>query len=320
MNGRPLTINISVFLLLLAIGSGAAPALAADHSPGPIAILLSDREEAYTRPVAVFTHEIQLPVRMFNLDGDLDRAPRLMAEILSLRPALIFTLGAKATCTAKIWTADRPDIPVLFAMVLNWQRYGLGDGQENMAGIASEVAPGTEFVYMISASSKVKRIGVVYDKAYSEETLKRGRAAAEKLGLTLVATTIDQPREFRQAYRRIRNRIDGYWLLADPAVYTRENVNWLEEQCVKDRMVCLGQSKNIAQMGILLAVDPDNANIGLQAASLAKGILIRHQPPSEIGVMPPLGTKLILNRKTAEKIGLHLNRAILDVADDIIDW
>jgi putative tryptophan/tyrosine transport system substrate-binding protein len=320
MNGRPLTINISVFLLLLAIGSGPAPALAADHSPGPIAILLSDREEAYTRPVAVFTHEIQLPVRMFNLEGDIDRAPRLMAEILSLRPALIFTLGAKATCTAKIWTADRPDIPVLFAMVLNWQRYGLGNGQENMAGIASEVAPGTEFVYMISASSKVKRIGVVYDEAYSEETLKRGRAAAEKLGLTLVATTIDQPREFRQAYKRIRNRIDGYWLLADPVVYTRENVNWLEEQCVKDRMVCLGQSKNIAQMGILLAVDPDSADIGLQAASLAKGILIRHQPPSKIGVMPPLGTKLILNRKTAEKIGLHLNRAILDVADDIIDW
>ena len=319
MNGKSSTINIAVFLLILSIWSGPAPSFAADHRPGPIVILLSDKEEAYTRPVAFFANEIHLPVRMFNLDGDIDRAPRLMAEILALRPALIFTLGAKAAYTVKIWTADHPDIPVLFAMVLNWRKYGLGDGQENIAGIASEVAPGTEFVYMTIASSKVKRIGVVYSKTYSEETLKQGREAAEKLGLTLVATTIDQPGEFRRAYKMIRNRIDGYWLLANPVVYTRENANWLEKQCAKDRLVCLGQSKNIAHMGILLAVNPESANIGLQAASLAKSILMQHQHPSKIGVMPPLGTKLVLNKKTADKIGLPLNRAILNVAGDIID-
>jgi len=319
MNGKPLAINIAVFLLILAIWSVPASSFAVDPGPGPIAILLSDKEEAYSRPVTFFVKEIQRPVRKFNLDGDIDRAPRLMAEIFSLRPALIFALGAKAAYIAKIWTADRPDIPVLFAMVLNWQKYGLGDGQKNIAGIASEVAPGTEFVNMTIASSKMKRIGVVYNKAYSQETIKQGREAAKSLGLTLVATTIDHPREFRQAYKRIRSRIDGYWLLADPVIYTRENVNWLEEQCAKDRLVCLGQSRNIAQMGILLAVDPEGADIGVQAASLAKGILMRHQLPSEIGVMPPLGTKLVLNKKTADRIGLPLNQTILNVAGDIID-
>ena len=46
---------------------------------------------------------------------------------------------------------------------------------------------------------------------------------------------------------------------------------------------------------------------------------MQHQHPSKIGVMPPLGTKLVLNKKTADKIGLPLNRAILNVAGDIID-
>jgi hypothetical protein len=35
--------------------------------------------------------------------------------------------------------------------------------------------------------------------------------------------------------------------------------------------------------------------------------------------MPPLGTRLVLNAKTAEKINLRLNRIVMDLASDIID-
>ena len=66
-------------------------------------------------------------------------------------------------------------------------------------------------------------------------------------------------------------------------------------------------------------MDPDPANVGLQAASMAKSILINHQNPKEVGVMPPLGTRLVLNAKTAEKIDLKLNRTAMDLASDIID-
>ena len=318
MNGRPFIIKIAALLLILEIWSAPVHTYGADAASGPIAILLSDTEEAYSKPVASFIDEIQTPVQVFNLKGEIDSAPSIMAKIIALRPALIFALGAKAAYTAKVWTTDRPQIPVVFAMVLNWQKYHLLDGQENIAGIASEVAPGTQLVNMTIASPQLKKVGVIYSKSYSSETIRQAKEAAAKLGLEVVDMPISRPMEFRQAYKQIAERIDGFWILADPVVYTLENVDYLERRCTKDQIVCMGQSRNIAEMGVLLAVDPDIANIGLQAASMAKSILLRHQLPKQIGVMPPLGTHLVLNAKTADKIGLDLSSIAMDMANEII--
>jgi putative ABC transport system substrate-binding protein len=319
MDGRPFNLKRAVLLLMLGFWIFPAQPTRAETALGPIAVLLSDTEEAYTRPVASFTKEIQMPVHIFNIKGDVDNAPREMARIFAIRPALILALGAKAAYTAKVWTADHPELPVIFALVLNWRRYKLLDGQANIAGIASEVAPGTHFLNMTLTSPQVKRIGVIYSRGHSLETIRQAREEAAKLGLTLVEVPISRPMEFRSAYKQIADRIDGFWMLADPVAYTLANVDWLEERCTRERLVCIGQSRNIAEIGVLLSVNPDLANVGLQAASMAKNILINHQIPKQIGVMPPLGTRLVLNAKTAEKIDLRLDQIVMDLASEIVD-
>jgi ABC-type uncharacterized transport system substrate-binding protein len=318
MNGRLLQISTIALLLMLGIAFTVPVYATEAQGQAPIAILLSDSEKAYARPVAAFSGEIGRTVKVFDLNGKVDNAPARMGEILAIKPALIFALGAKAAYTAKVWTADIPDIPVIFAMVLNWERYGLLDGQENMAGVAWEVDPGTQFINLTVALPDVKRVGVVYSKAHSAETVAHAKREADRLGLALVEAPISRPREFRQTYKQIADKIDGYWMLADPVVYTLENVAWLEERCSRDRIACIGPSRNIAELGILLAVNADVSNIGIQAASIAKSILLRHLSPKQIGVMPPLGTRLVLNARTAEKIGIKFNRTALDMASDVI--
>ena len=68
MRGRQL-INI-LFLLLTVVGAGPSFSLAAEPV-GPIAILLSDSEDAYSQPAVAFSEEVGLPVRHFNLHGDI---------------------------------------------------------------------------------------------------------------------------------------------------------------------------------------------------------------------------------------------------------
>ncbi len=313
--------NKKTAALLLMLGTCLVPAcaLGAQGAEAPIAILLSDTEEAYTRPVDTFVDAIKRPVQVFNLNGDIDNAPSRMEKILSIRPALIFALGAKAAYTAKVWTKDHPQTPVIFAMVINWRKYGLLEGSDNISGIASEVSPGTQLLSMTIASPEVKRIGLIYSDAHSYEIVQQAKADAEKLGLEIVSVPISRPKEFHRAYKQMDDRIDGFWMLKDPVVYTLENVSWLNERCAKDRIVCIGQSQNITKLGVLLAVNPDIPNIGLQAASMAKSILLRHQHPKQIGVMPPLGTNLLVNAKTAERIGLELNSTVKNLASEIID-
>ena len=306
-------IVLGIIAWLVLLGSG----MAAAAEFGPVAVILSDTEEAYTLPVATFRAEYRGAVQVFNLEGDINRAPALMDKVMAIHPSLLFTLGAKASYVGKVWTRELPELPVLFAMVLNWQRYDLMDGQENIFGIDSTVDAGTQFAHMLMLAPEIKRIGVVYNTALSEEMVKASRAAAKVLGVELVEQPISHPLQLQRAYLEIVDRIDGLLILADPVVYTLENVAWLEKRCTRDHLICVGQSQNAAKLGVLMAVDPDIPNIGAQAASMARSVLSGQKSPKAVGVMPPLGTKVYLNLRTAEKIGLHPSRAAVGMASEV---
>lgn len=320
MTGRRLLNKLVLALLgALILFPIFGPAWAVAQDNGLVVVLLSDDEAAYARPLESFRAEILTKVETFNLKGDMDRVPEVLTAILARKPALIFALGAKAAYAAKLWTADRPDLPVIFAMVLNWKKYDFLEGRRNIAGIASVVSAGTQLVNMTMFTPNVKRIGVVYSEKHSVNFVVEAREAAANLGLELEAVPIKHPRNFKHAFKEMAGRIDAFWILADPVIYTMDNVSWLNERCLKDRLVCIGQSKNVTKIGVLLAVDSDTTSIGSQAASMAQNILGQGQSPEDIGVMSPLGTRLFLNKKTSDKIGLELSRHVLDMANEIIE-
>ncbi len=300
-------------LLLLAL---VGPSMAQTPS---VAILLSDREEAYQRPTRYFQDEFGGATSTFNLEGDIGNAPVVMTAVLASQPSVIFALGAKAAYAAKLWTADRQDIPVIFSMVLNWEKYVVPGEQKNIAGIDANVDPGTQLANLLMVSPEVKRIGLVYSSEYSQQIVLKIKNAARILGVEIDDRTVGTPREFRRTYKELSEKIDGFWILNDPVFYTIDNISWLEDRCIKDQIVCIGHSENIAKLGILLSVEPDPANIGLQAAALAKGFLDQRQTPARVGVMPPLGTRLFLNTTTASKIGLHLSDTALEMASEIVE-
>ena len=117
----------------------------------------------------------------------------------------------------------------------------------------------------------------------------------------------------------MRWQIDSFWALNDPVTYSLENMAWLTEKCIKDRLICLGQSKNITEQGVALSINTDSVDIGSQAASMARNILLGHQRVKEIGVMPPLGTNILVNLKTANRIGLTFNEIALNMATMVFD-
>ncbi|MFH1020353.1 MAG: ABC transporter substrate binding protein [Pseudomonadota bacterium] len=305
-----------LFLLLALTLWGGGPA-AAGASGGPVAILLSDSEAAYGQQVTIFSEEIGMPVQVFNLHGDLTHDPGLKEKLFAIRPSLIFALGAKAAYAAKLWTQDRQDIPVLFAMVLNWQRYKLLDGSRNIAGIAAEISPGAQFVNMTMFLPAMRRVGLLYSPL-SETILGQAKEAAALLGLEVVAEPVDRAGDFQRAFKRLAGRVDAFWLLNDPVVYTLENMDWLEDRCLKEKLLCVGQTQNLAKMGLALTVNPDLGQIGGQVAAMARNILLHGQKPGEIGVMEPIGTQLFVNLKTAKRIELPVSTQVLDMATAVI--
>lgn len=316
MVGKKLFNTGLAFLFLLLFLSGAN---SAGNGEPWIAVLLSDTEEAYEIPLRSFTDSVALQVRIYNLYGDIRHDPGLKTRLFADKPALIFSLGAKAAFVAKLWTKDRQDIPVIFAMVINWKKYNLLEGQNNMAGISSEVNPGNQFLSLSTFAPKIKRIGVIYSPVHSHELVDNAKNAVEMLGMELVECPIKRDEDFRRIYRQLSTRIDGLWLLNDPVTFTVDNMSWLEQRCLADRLVCVGQSRELTEIGLMLSVKPDVSNIGVQASSMVKNVLERGQTPSSIGVMEPLGTHIYVNRRTAQRIGIKLSEQALSMATEVID-
>jgi putative ABC transport system substrate-binding protein len=238
---------------------------------------------------------------------------------MASKPSLIMAFGAKAAYFAKAATQNNQQVPVVFAMVLNWQRYGLLEGQDNLAGINAEVSPGTQLLSMNLLLPEVSRIGVIYSESHSATSVSQAKRAAELVGIEVSARPIARAKELKQAYRRLAGEVDAIWLPTDPVLYTLENIHWLKRQCVKDRLICIGQSDNVVRLGLLLAVNPDIPSIGGQAAALVKQILSLGVKPAQIGVQDPLGTRLTLNAKTASKIGVKLAEEVRILADEVIE-
>ena len=134
-----------------------------------------------------------------------------------------------------------------------------------------------------------------------------------------MAEPIEQSEDFQRGFKKLSGKVDAFWVLNDPVLYTLENLDWLEVRCLKEKLLCVGQSKNLAKLGLTLTVNPEMNQIGIQAAAMAQNILLRGQKPSEIRVMEPIGTQLLVNSKTAERIGLILSPQALSMATSVID-
>lgn len=286
----------------------------------PVIILLSDSLPVYEQPVSAFENKISGTSKIvtFNLKGDIQNAPAVMTQLMANKPSLIFALGAKAAWFSKLATRDHPETAVIFAMVLNWQRYELLDKQQNIAGISADVAPGTQLFNLGLFAPQIKRVGVIYNPTHSAATLTKAREAAALVGIELIARPINQAVEVERDWRQISSKIDAFWVLNDPVVYTLTNIYWLRDRCLKERMICIGQSDNATRLGLMLSVNPNSASIGMQAATMAEAILHSGVNPRSLGVQDPLGTWLTVNTKTAEKVGLVLDPKSLSVVDELV--
>ena len=284
----------------------------------PTIILFSDDSQSYRQPAEVFKHKHKRKILEYSLEGRLENVAAIMEQVMAQKPALIFALGAKAAWFAKTATKDHLDTQVLFAMVINWQHYDLLDGQPNMTGISAEISPGTQLFNLSLLSPQAKRVGVIFSEKFSRETISKAQQAARQLGLELVLEPVQQAEQFQTAWRKMSSSIDAYWVVSDPVIYTLKNVYWLNDRCLKERVLCLGQSDNIAKLGVLLSINPDIDHIGDQAASLAEQLLRQRHSKASGKIHDPIATNVTLNVRSARMMALQIPKQVFSLVNTVV--
>jgi putative ABC transport system substrate-binding protein len=258
------------------------------------------------------------------LEGQYDRVPALVADLVRRRVAVIATPGATpAALAAKAATAT---IPIVFGVGEDPVKLGLVASLARPRGNATGVNFFTQEVVakrlglLHQLVPKAVRVAVLVNPAnatIAETTLRGVQEAAGSIGLqihVLNATTIA---EIDAAFATLaRERADALFAAGD-AFFTSRRVQFAT-LAAGDRIPAAYTQREFVEVGGLMSYGTDLADryrqVGVYTGNVLKGA-----KPADLPVMQPTKFEFVINRQTARALGLTIPETLLATADQVIE-
>ncbi|MCF6153943.1 MAG: hypothetical protein E3K36_01570 [Candidatus Brocadia sp.] len=249
---------------------------------------------------------------IYDLKGETEECKRVIQNIKDdkLKPKLILAVGVLAATLAK---EQFTDIPVIFCMVINHERFNLQGA--NVTGISSEASLEDQFAILKEILGAQKNVGVIYDPTKTGKIISEATAVAGKFEFNLIKTEVLSEKEVASALKNNINRIDALWIIPDGTVVTKDSLDAIFKKTLKNRLPTFCTSCAIVKAGALISISPDYRYTGLLAAQLAQ-TLLNDPTTTSLGIQQPDKLKLTFNTQTAEIIGINLSS--IKPRDDIV--
>ncbi len=297
---------ISVALLIASwlspISSHAAGSNAgAGSASTPVVVALkSDGLEVYDQALVGFGGQVGVvEIVPFDLGGDAKRADSVMEQARAKKPALVLALGPLAANAAK---RAFTDVPVLFCMVPNYEKYGLD--AHNVTGIALTRSLDEQLGSIKALLPEGKKIGVLYTPEYSQELVSQASKVAEGMGLKLVAEKLGKDRDVGEASTSLASKVDALWMIADRGAATLAASQALIRAAKNAHVPLFALSEGQVREGALLAFSATPQAMGAQAGKLASRIVFEKVNPGALQVASPSGLEAWLNDGTLHALSL----------------
>ena len=254
-------------------------------------------------------------------EGQQDRHPALVRELVRLAPDVILTAGTPGTMAAKQATQSIPIVTaiagdaVATALVASLARPG-----GNVTGL-STLAPeldGKRLELLKAVVPKLSRVAVLRNPANPFTTIawKAMQPSAQALGMTLQPVDTSSPNQLDRALARIEAaRPDGLVLIVDRflASYRASIVQFVG----KNHLPGMFPYPEFAKEGGLMSYGPDYADLFRRTALYIDKIL-KGARPGDLPMEQPTKFELVVNLKTAKALGLTIPQSVLIRADEMI--
>jgi putative tryptophan/tyrosine transport system substrate-binding protein len=259
------------------------------------------------------------------LEGQYDRQPAVMADLVQRRVAVIVAGGGEAVAlAAKAATATIPivfssgDDPVKLGLVASLARPG-----GNATGInffSSEVlAKRLELLHALVP--KAVRVAMLDDPAIGQgaekTSLRRVQEAARAIGLQIQVFNASTSTEIDAAFAALaRERPDALFVAAN-GFFTSRRVQ-IATLAARDRIPAAYPDRTFAAAGGLMSYGTSLADtfrqVGIYTGSILKGTR-----PADLPVVQSTKFELVINNKTAKALGLTIPETLLATADEVIE-
>jgi putative ABC transport system substrate-binding protein len=279
-----------------------------------VAILKSADISAYSEAITAFKTALPLSLQVtteYDLQGDIAKGRNLARRIRASNAKVVLAVGLKAALAAKL---EILDIPVIFCLVINPEKYGLPTG--NMVGLSLDIPFRQHLKPLQTLVPKVSRIGVLFDPQKTNGMQNELLQEAKSLGISIVSEAVQTEQDVPQALNAIKGRIDALWLLPDSTVLTENTLDFLMSTTLEAHIPVVGFSAGLVHSGALVAAYVHYGDIGKQAARLSQQ-LVGQTSPSRLGtIIPPERVQQSINQKSARFLSLSLTPDVLRQFDE----
>jgi putative ABC transport system substrate-binding protein len=172
---------------------------------------------------------------------------------------------------------------------------------------------------MKQALPRMKRIGVlaVSTAPSTRPAMHALEAAAQRLGVQVLSVPVRAPEDFERAFGMMaRERVDGFLAVASPLLRSHRAV--LAQLSLKHRLAGMFGPKEHVETGGLMCYFSDLEDVTRRAATYIDKIL-KGARPADLPVEQASKYELIINLKTAKKLGIAIGPEVLQRADRILE-
>lgn len=278
-----------------------------------IVVVTSRAIPAYEEAYKGFREEIKKsPYKVVFIDYLLEEhllrsEEELIEKIKGLGPDLLYTIGTEAS----VFINERVSgTPIVFSMVLDPEDSGLV-GQKNITGSSLQIPAGLQFEKLKRAIPSIQTIGMLYDGRTKPKLLDEAQTAADGLSLRLIAIPVYNMGDISRELMGLFPKVDCLWAGLDTFIYNPTTGRRIILETLKSKVPFMSFSEHFVKAGALMALECDYYDIGVQSGELAVDVFKGKMP----GITVPRKTKLIINKRTAEQIGVNFDKKILEKAE-----
>jgi ABC-type uncharacterized transport system substrate-binding protein len=322
------------FIKTIAISAATWPLAARAQQPAMpvIAFIRDGSAEPNARYAAAFRKGLNetgyvegqnVTVEYHWLEGQYDRLPTLLGDLVRRQVAVIATPGTALALAAK---AEIAVIPIVFAVGEDPVKLGLVGSLArpggNVTGINFFVqeAVAKRLRLLHETVPKAVRVAVLVNPrnpSVLETTVREVQKAAPTLGLQVQILNASTVSEIDAAFATLaRERLDILLVAGDAFLISRRVQ--LATLTARDKIPAAYPVREPVEVGGLMSYGTDLADavrqIGVYTGSILKGA-----KPADLPVLQSTKFEFIINLPTARALGIEVPPAVFSIADEVIE-
>ena len=255
-------------------------------------------------------------------EGKYEQLPDIAAELVRLNVDVIVASASIVVRGAQRSTSTIPIVmgysidPVGNGFVASFARPG--GNITGLAGSSDDSSP-KQLELLAAVVPNLTRVGLLInpDGPGSSSVLKSAQDAARQAGLTVVLGEARNPQELEHVFVALtRERAGAVLIGGDPVFFVERRL--VVELALRNRLASIAPQRDYVEAGGLMSYGESLKAFYRRAASFVDKIF-KGAKPGDLPIEQPTRFNLVINRKTADTLGLTIPPHLYIFADEVIE-